>query len=987
MYFYYQQFGGEEQWTAVPASHLPKLIEAQHPVLVTVLSVNALVEDLPGDQRDKLSYDGPFYVDWDGADIAAVIPKVHAFAEKLREMDVDLSMCQWYATGGKGFHCTVPAQIFMEKLPKSGTPNLPVIYKELVMSMYVDTIDLRVYSQGRGRMWRQPNVQRPNGRYKVQLTVDEVLNATEETIALLTSSPRPLFEPTPPQFTPKLAVAYARAAQKVEQALKTRGKRKRDPLVREKAASDSVMLMMAGYGLKPGVGFHEVALQITICATTAGMTEQEMLNACGPLIDGHVGDGNRYNTPQRRREELLRLYRYVNDNPMYDFSIGAVKSLLVHSAPDLDGIPVSKEDLRAGIDEAVADATDASAPEGSPGFKAPDEYNDVAGGVTLNKFGIYVATDEGNKRRICAISFEDIHLLMSMETGQLAAYEAEVLVNGRPSGRLTLEVETFQSPQMFNRFCARFGHAMQGTESHLRGAFMRFIELAKKKGKMLYIAKREGLDMVNIPNHEDPDLREPFMVWADGKGVIIDPRVRDKKLQVSFQGFPDPRGLFKTDIDDSPKLSAWLEDSSNREAMRQTLHNMLTCQKPDVLSKLVGWYTACFYRMLFHRAYNKFPVLHVNGAAGAGKTEMNKTMAALFFYNQEPRMLTPQSSVFAIQQHLSASVSIPLILDEYKPHEMNTEMHNKLKLLIRDAYNARDINKGGGTRESDDYRVLSATQLAAPLVFIAEAAEEESAVAERVVLVTVVKPPSSISLQWLARYQHWDRNRKHLTILGKYLASEAINTMSIDNLRKEFDPLFEEARNRFMLTQADLGKDLDDRTLAEKQGAKERSVFNFTVARFGLGRFRRVVESIYGRQEFADIFQQMDDAVYSRMTDLQPATQAEWAKVMDSFATMTYGVDADSPYALRPTREYLVGRVAGREVVELAIQDCYLRYRQYMRTTGSRPLFAGAQTFLHSIKDSPALIKHGVGDLLQRPGVYQFDLGELQKLNVGSFKT
>jgi hypothetical protein len=93
--------------------------------------------------------------------------------------------------------------------------------------------------------------------------------------------------------------------------------------------------------------------------------------------------------------------------------------------------------------------------------------------------------------------------------------------------------------------------------------------------------------------------------------------------------------------------------------LRRTLMDMMTCQKADVMSKLIGWYTACFYRAYFHRAYGKFPLLHVNGAAGAGKTEMNKTMAHLFFYNQEPKALTPQSSPFAIMQHMASSISVP----------------------------------------------------------------------------------------------------------------------------------------------------------------------------------------------------------------------------------------------------------------------------------------------------------------------------------------
>jgi hypothetical protein len=85
-----------------------------------------------------------------------------------------------------------------------------------------------------------------------------------------------------------------------------------------------------------------------------------------------------------------------------------------------------------------------------------------------------------------------------------------------------------------------------------------------------------------------------------------------------------------------------------------------------------------------------------------------------------------------------------------------------------------------------------------------------------------------------------------MAILGQYLAAEAINTTSIESLQKEFDELFEQARNRYMLTEADLSSNLDEKALTEKQGAKERSVFNFTVARFGLLRFKRLVDSIFG---------------------------------------------------------------------------------------------------------------------------------------------
>jgi hypothetical protein len=981
MFHYYQKVGGEESWRPVPAAQLANVVSADAPMFVTVLAVNKLVEGLSAEDKSKLSYEGPFYVDWDGPDIATVLEKVKAFMGKLEALKFDLGMARWYVTGSKGFHCEIPIECFMEKLPKGGVPNLPNIYREMVYEHYVDTIDMRVYSQGRGRMWRQCGVKRENGKYKVQVTADEIKAMTAESYLTACSKPRSTFPANTPALCIDLSISYSRAQQKVEDTMKARKSRKRDPKAKEKATCDSINFMMNGLGLKPGIGFHQIAMQLAIAANTAGMTEEELVAACENLCESHESDGTRYNTPGKRREELVRMHRYTFDNPMYDFSIGAIKVLLTHTAPDLDGIVVETEDLKKEIEEA-AEFKDSADPED----KTPDEYADVAGGVTLSKYGVWAATEEGGKRRICAVSFQDIHLLVSTDTGQIIAYEAMVLVNGRANGRQTIEMETFQSVVMFNRFCQKLGHQMQGAESHLRGLFMRFVELAKKKGRTLYIAKREGLDLFNIPNHEDKELREPFLVWADSKGVTLDPRLKGKKLEISYQGFPDPRGLFRTDLADAPKLFDWAKDPANLESLRVTLHNMFGCQKADVMSKMVGWYTACFYRALFHRAYGKFPLLHVNGAAGAGKTEMNKTMAHLFFYNQEPKTLTPQSTPFAIAQHMASSISIPLILDEYKPHEMSIDLHNKLKLLFRDAYNKREVMKGGGNRDSDDYRSLSHTELAAPMVFIAEAAEEEAAVAERVVLVTVVKPASSVSLKWLARYQAWDRNKQQMAILGAYLASEAINTTTVKSLQEEFDVIFEQARNRYMLTEADLKADLSEAALSEKQGAKERSVYNFTVARFGLLRFKKLVDAIFGAAEFADTFADLEEAIYTRMSDLQPATQAEWAKVIDVFSTMSYAVDADSPYALRSSTEYEMGQRAGRNVIEISMQACYLKYRGYFRSTGSKPLFSGLQSFLHSIKDSTALIEHGHGQLLDKPGVYTFDLDELTKLRIGAFK-
>ena len=978
-YFYVQQVGGEEKWKPIPAAAITKHVEDNKPTFVTVLAVSKIMEGLEAEDVDKLTYAGPMYFDFDSKDLALTLRKANQFLDKLSDLGVDLSAIRIFATGAKGFHVEIPHQVFTFKLPKAGIAYLPTIYREVALELYVDTLDFQVYSQRRGRMWRVPGNLRDNGKYKVPLTVAEMRGITLESYKTYTGAPRSAVQTAAPVPCVDLTVIFDKCRQKVEDRIKARGKIKRDPNAKIKAGCTSIQMLMAGIGIKDGTGFHEIALQVAVSAATAGLTLPEMLEACQGLIDNHESDGTRYDTPAKRRVELSRMHAYCQDNPCYQFSVGAVKTLLSHVAPDLDGLPASESDINEGITEAKELAKAVAA-----GEIVPDEFEDTSGGVTLSKFGVYVDTELG-KKRICAVSFRDIHLLMSTETGQLSGYEAEVLVNGRPTGRQTMEIDTFSSVQIFNRFAARLGHALQGVETHVRGLMMRFVELAKKKGRMRYIAKREGLDVINIPNHEDKALREPFMVWADSRGIILDPRITPGQVDMSFQGFPDPRGLFKSDLADAPPLAQWIESPENRERLKVALTNLFTCQRSEVISKMLGWYTASIYRMIFHKAYGQFPILHVNGAAGSGKTSCNITFMSLFYYNQDPKVLTPSSSLFAVTQHMAGSASIPLILDEYKPQDMGHELHSRFKLMIRDAYNCRPLAKGGGTRDMDDYRKLHETNLAAPLVVVAEAAEEEAAVSERVVLVTMIKPPTSVSTTWAVRYQNWNRERKVMTVLGQWLVGQAISTSSVDNLRTEFDPMYTEARQKYLLNEGDASKNLSPEELSSKQNAKERSVFNFTVAKFGLAKFRYLIEKLYG-DEFKKYFDDMSEGIYTRMSDLQSSTQAEWAKVLSMMSTMSHHADPESSVALNLGQDYAFIEIHGQTCIEIAMRSSYLKYRAFCRSNATRALFGGDQAFLHSIKDCPALEHYGKNHELDSPGTYTFRVEDLVRLGVEPFK-
>lgn len=974
-YFYVQQDFKISKWRGVPASRMADVIREDKPDMVSVLAASELLDDLTSDEIHKVTYMGPMYFDFDSKDIVQATAQANLFLGKLHDKGVNLNSLRLYASGSKGYHLELPEAIFMEKVPAKGVQALPTVYREVALALYVDTLDLNVYSGKRGRMWRTVDKLRDNGKYKVQITLAELQSMTVENYTSLTSNPRGVLHTDKPQLCIDLSVLYSSSTQAVDKKLKLRGKTKADPHAAKKSKGLSVEMLMDGHGIKEGVGFHPIALQIAIAAVTAGVTCDAMLEASKGLCKKHQSDSSRYASAGARQEELRRMYAYVNDNPCYTFSVGALKSILSHSAPDLDGIPVD----RKGIEEAIAskDAFD-------PAVDEPDEFEDVSAGINITKYGIYAAGEFGPKR-VCAVSFTNVKLLWDTDSNRLCGYEAEVTVNGQSAGMQALELDTFSSVQTFNNFCRRLGHAFQGSEGHIRGTMMRFVEKGKRMGQNEYIAKREGLDIVNIPAHDLEALRDPFMVWADNKGVVLDPCTAETGLRMCFKGFPRIDGLYRSDLYNAPNLAEWVKEAQNKEELRNTLRNLLTCQRPEVLGKLLGWFTAATYRMLFHREYNQFPLLHVHGSAGSGKSSMLHALAQMYYYSGDAKMVTPASTMFAISECMAASASIPLVIDEYKPVAMAPGVHMKFLAAFRTAYNCGAINKGGGTRDSDDYRTLHETQLSAPIVFIAEAAEEESAVAERIVQVTFVKPPSSQSNQWATRYQLWSRSPKHLGMLGKYIAAQAVNSGGLAALREDFDPLYQAARSKYMLSEADFSSGLSEEAMQLKQNAKERSVFNYTVALFGVRKLGRIVQDIF-HEEFAKEFAEMEAGIYTRMTDLQSSTQPEWAKVLKAMAEMSYALSPDDKWAVLKNINYANVSVGGKDCVEIALRDIYIKYRAYVRSAGLTPLFHDVQPFLHSIKDSTALVSVGVSQALNRPGVYTFDVAALRSFEVEAFK-
>jgi hypothetical protein len=146
-------------------------------------------------------------------------------------------------------------------------------------------------------MWRTPNVKRSNGKFKVQVTVDEFMTATAEDYVAICSAPRAALPVTPPTTNAKLSLLYALAKERVDTGVKRRKSKKVNHEQMTRFAGqfpDSVKLLLTGEGVRPGVGWNQIALQLASFALPWARPRTRLMDEARGLIDSHQGDSSRY---------------------------------------------------------------------------------------------------------------------------------------------------------------------------------------------------------------------------------------------------------------------------------------------------------------------------------------------------------------------------------------------------------------------------------------------------------------------------------------------------------------------------------------------------------------------------------------------------------------------------------------------------------------------------------------------------------------------
>lgn len=179
-----------------------------------------------GDQAHHLA--GGIWVDLDAQDIDDAVSDAKDLAGMLTKRDIDPLTCSLFASGGKGFHVYIPADLLGVAYSLTEASYWGRICKGWVQwCVMVDTLDASLYCGGNGKIFRQANVLRSNGAFKVPMPWSELEGTTTDRYHELCSAPRPFISPQPVERPAKgAAEAWAQAKADIQKSAPKPAKRR-----------------------------------------------------------------------------------------------------------------------------------------------------------------------------------------------------------------------------------------------------------------------------------------------------------------------------------------------------------------------------------------------------------------------------------------------------------------------------------------------------------------------------------------------------------------------------------------------------------------------------------------------------------------------------------------------------------------------------------------------------------------------------------------
>lgn len=921
-FFWYQTRGGSEEWLVAPADSRPSLVASLKPAFVTVLDASDVPEEgWTKEQYLDMRYTGPFYLDWDGESIEEVIPDFITTLEKLKEDGLDLDAVRIYATGGRGFHIEIPIECIVSKPNPKGYLQLPQIYRGMAQELVTDTLDMRVYSSRRGRMWRTPNVQRDNGKFKVRISTEEALEMTTDMYEKVTSDTRADLPPAEPTVCHALQALFLKHERSVDRLVRARKRAKDESKELKKfggKAPPAVEMIASGTGYDPDKGFNQIAMQLAIVYTSLGFEQEQFIETCDGFIRNHKGDGQRYGSVRRRREAMREMFAYIDGNDLYSYSSAAIKAICSEDveAKDVTGetdLPYDPEIDNTSAEDLLDD------PEAR--LSATRKYK----GLRITRKGAVNKSGDGNEDVLTDALFVNVRSVRDPVTHKHLGFSAQILADRHTHEHQYVPLEAFNSRSSLDRFTSQFGSSYVGTDSQASHIRQMLSERARANNALTYGTTREGMDLLAVPHKT-----ETFQAWVSTAGTYSHSTfAEDNGIEYVYRPLLANSATFRSDLLDAKELEG-------TDAEREWLRLMLKINSRKVIGPMLAWFAACFLRRLLHDAFKGFPLLHPVGQAGSGKTQTTTLFARMFYNEAEPVVMSAgiSSTNFSIKCAVVASSSIPLILDEYKPAEMQPGRHGFLMTTLRQLYNGTGVSSGGVSDGSaaGSYKDVTYIPAFTPVAYIAEAMEGQTAMCERSVVVNFSKATT--------RAEEWEAvmaQPEYFSKMGRSLLEKALDisheqaVKSAREHEKALKPIFRELL----------------------PGIEGRLIQNAAILMVGMDLVESVLKEKFDT-DFDDELTELRQAIVENATGPGAKATPEYVSALIAMSINSNDSSIEESVRLREGYEYVY--TEDGQYIEFAMRELYMRYRTWAAKTSNMVNYATMPSFIEAFRNQPELV-------------------------------
>jgi DNA primase catalytic subunit len=661
-----------------------------------------------GQPYETYRLQGDLAMDIDAKDLNLAISWANKLLDLLEKWEVDLNQIGIYCSGSKGFHVVVPQKIFGDGQPVQSLNKLHGYMAAVIENEAGIVLDRNLYKTR--AMLRIANTDHQKegkkGRWKVQVSADEVRRMTVEDYLQYVTGPRSI---NVIGFTTKAHnVELGKLWKKAKDAVKAAQKVQHSPVPDEdldefgdgrfpeciRAMLDPNKIKKTGLQGR----FNAVSMQVgAFLGHAQNITGKGRDDYIKQLV--HAYESGNHPTPELR-EKHVRGNVSLAEKGNLDFSCGGCKSVLEHNP--CAGCPV-QEKQRAAAEQSTSIVDD------EEGYLYKNHKGE---GMRIATFTLT------RERQICSIGDGGIHLHADHVSVNVKNKSGVV-----ESTQVHIPAEDWVSLASLSKKVASVRGAMFLTSNDAMLTALRLYLQQTQDPEVIMKSDKIGIHVTRSTDGKEPK------VWVENGWSVDDAGITSK---IMYEGDAGDTCVSLCGI---PRAKP--EDTEVVEYLDRLMHSNVDVS----VGHLLGWASACHLKEHLNAIQMpEFPLLHIAGQKGAGKTHTATVYSALTGTRLvNGPMVVGLATPLPIKKALSESTTVARVFDEFNKPQMEFNRYTKILECFKAAYVRQGISTGyigkksiGGVNTAVDRQAATA-----PCIYLSKEATASEELLQRSIVIKI----------------------------------------------------------------------------------------------------------------------------------------------------------------------------------------------------------------------------------------------------------